>query len=87
MPKGPKGERRPADVVGCAVKVAQIATEEAEDEGYKYPNKVKGGKLGAAVLHDRISDEERTENAKKAANARWHKKKEAQRDCKEGGKC
>ena len=26
MPKGPRGERRPADVVGCAVKVARIAS-------------------------------------------------------------
>ncbi len=26
MPKGPRGEKRPADVVGAAVKVMQIAT-------------------------------------------------------------
>jgi len=32
MPKGPKGEKRPADVVGAAVMVAQIATGEVEDE-------------------------------------------------------
>jgi len=25
MPKGPKGEKRPADVIGAAVKVMQIA--------------------------------------------------------------
>ncbi len=28
MPKGPKGQKRPADVVGNAVKVMQIATGE-----------------------------------------------------------
>ncbi len=28
MPKGPKGEKRPADVIGAAVKVAKIATGE-----------------------------------------------------------
>jgi hypothetical protein len=34
MPTGPKGERRPADVIGAAVKVMRIATgEEAEDFG------------------------------------------------------
>lgn len=27
MPKGSKGERRPADVIGAAVKVMRIATE------------------------------------------------------------
>ena len=32
MPKGPKGEKRPADVIGTAIKVARIATGEIEDE-------------------------------------------------------
>ena len=32
MPKGPKGQKRPADVVGNAVRVMQIATGEAEEE-------------------------------------------------------
>ena len=31
MPKGPKGEKRPADVIGAAIKVARIATGEDED--------------------------------------------------------
>ena len=34
MPKGPRGEKRPADVIGNAVKVMRIATgEEPEDFG------------------------------------------------------
>jgi hypothetical protein len=34
MPRGPKGKRRPADVIGNAVKVMRIATgEEPEDYG------------------------------------------------------
>ena len=33
MPKGPKGEKRPADVIGAAVKVMKIATGEVEEEG------------------------------------------------------
>ncbi len=32
MPNGPKGEKRPADVIGAAVKVAKIATGEIEEE-------------------------------------------------------
>ncbi len=32
MPKGPKGEKRPADVIGTAIKIAKIATGEIEDE-------------------------------------------------------
>jgi hypothetical protein len=31
MPKGPKGQKRPADVIGNAVHVMQIATGEAEE--------------------------------------------------------
>ncbi len=31
MPKGPKGQKRPADVIGTAIKVAKIATGEIED--------------------------------------------------------
>ena len=71
MPKGPKGERRPADVVGCAVQVAKIATCEIEDEGYKQPNKVAGGKIGVAVVQTKRSEKRRREIAKKAANIRW----------------
>ena len=34
MPTGPKGEKRPADVIGNAVKVMRILTgEEPEDYG------------------------------------------------------
>ena len=31
MPRGPKGEKRPADVIGAAVMVAKIATGEIEE--------------------------------------------------------
>jgi hypothetical protein len=32
MPRGPRGEKRPADVIGNAVKVMRIATGEEQDE-------------------------------------------------------
>jgi hypothetical protein len=42
MPKGPRGEKRLADVIGNAVKVMKIATgEEPEDYGSK-PEKNPG---------------------------------------------
>lgn len=31
MPKGPRGEKRPADAIGRAIMVAKIATGEIED--------------------------------------------------------
>ena len=33
MSKGPQGQRRPGNPVGCAVAVAQIATGEREETG------------------------------------------------------
>jgi hypothetical protein len=33
MPRGPKGEKRPADVIGNAVHVMRIATGEIEEGG------------------------------------------------------
>lgn len=32
MPTGPKGQKRPADVIGNAIRVAKIATGEIEEE-------------------------------------------------------
>ena len=31
MPRGPKGEKRPADVIGAAIMVGKIATGEIEE--------------------------------------------------------
>ena len=52
MPRGPKGEKRPADVIGNAVKVMRIATgEEPEDYG---PTPTDQGKDPAAVRRGRL---------------------------------
>ncbi len=32
MPKGPRGESRPVDVIGAAIKAARIATGEETEE-------------------------------------------------------
>ncbi len=50
MPKGPKGEKRPADVVGAAVKVMKIATGELEEDinDGKNVHAVALGRLGGA---------------------------------------
>lgn len=71
MPKGPQGQKRPADVTGNAVTVAQIATGETEETGYKHPAKRKSGLAGAKVRAQKLTAEERTAIAHKAASARW----------------
>ena len=82
MPKGPKGEKRPADVIGNAVKVMRIATgEEAEDIA---PASAAAtlGKLGGRARARKLTEAERTAIAKKAASTRWQKS-QAARDEKE----
>lgn len=71
MPKGPRGEQRPADVIGNAVTIAKIATGEIEDTSYKQPARVRSGKAGAKARAEKLTDEERSEIAKKAASGRW----------------
>ncbi|MEM6388706.1 MAG: RNA-binding protein [Pseudomonadota bacterium] len=73
MPKGPKGEHRPADVIGNAVKIAQIATGEVKDEAddYKDPAAKDLGAKGGAARAKKLTPEQRSEIARKAAQARW----------------
>lgn len=41
MPRGPKGEKRPAYVIGNAIKAARIATGEDEEEFAAKPERTK----------------------------------------------
>lgn len=75
MPKGPRGERRPADVIGCAVNVAKIATGEIEDTRYDQPNKVRAGRAGARARAASTTSDERSAISRAAAVARWGSQK------------
>lgn len=78
MPKGPKGQKRPADVIGAAVMVAKIATgeeEETEDKKVSSAAAQLGSKGGKARAKN-MSAERRSEIAKKAAEKRWKQPKE-----------
>jgi hypothetical protein len=65
MAKGPRGERRPADVNARAVMIANIATGEVEDVV------TDGGKNAAAVAL----------GAWAATTGGWYVRQEAERDC------
>jgi len=75
MPKGPKGQKRPADVVANAVKVMKIATGEEEEEyeadDGKDPAAKALGKKGGAARASNLTPEQRSEIAKRAAAKRW----------------
>ena len=76
MPKGPKGEKRPADVVGNAVKDMKIVldedTDQLNDDGKDKAAQSlgqRGGKARALAL----SASKRKQIAQAAAKARWKK--------------
>ena len=71
MPKGPKGEKRPADVIGCAVQVARLSVGLETEELRELSGRVRSGHAGAKARAESMSKEERSAVAKKAAVARW----------------
>ena len=75
MPTGPKGQKRPADVVSNAVHVMKVLTGEADDgapvdDGKDPAAKALGAKGGAARAKS-MTPERRAEIAKAAAAKRW----------------
>lgn len=74
MPKGPRGEKRPADAIGLAVMIGKIATGEIEDT----VNATKSaaaqlGSLGGKKRAENMTPERRAEIARRAAAKRWGK--------------
>ena len=78
MPRGPKGEKRPADANQRAVMIARIATGEIEDkvtDDGKNAAAVALGRLGGKARAQGMSARKRKEIAKKAAATRWSGRK------------
>jgi hypothetical protein len=76
VPKGPRGEKRPTDMIGGAGKVMRIATGEEPDDQEDAPAPTPGqqlGKLGGAARAKKLTPEQRVEIAKKAAEKRWRR--------------
>ena len=76
MPRGPKGEKRPADSIGNAVMIARIATGEIEDmttEDGKNAAAVALGRMGGKARALNMTAAHRKAVAKKAALKRWSK--------------
>ncbi|HEV7275018.1 MAG TPA: RNA-binding protein [Devosiaceae bacterium] len=77
MPTGPKGQKRPADVIGNAVRIARIATGEEEEDFPADDGKDKAaqalGRKGGKKRAESMTPERRAEIARKAAAKRWGK--------------
>ena len=68
VPRGPKGQKRPA--AASAVHVMRIATGEVEDEPTARKG-VAGGRRGGEARAKKLTPEQRSEIARTAAQARW----------------
>ena len=76
MPRGPKGERRPADAIGNAIMIGRIATGEVEDltmDDGKNAAAVALGRMGGKARAAGMTAKKRSDIAKKAAKSRWGK--------------
>lgn len=71
MPTGPQGQKRPADLIGCAVKVARLSVGDETETARNMSGRTRSGKAGAAARSSILSPEERHNIAKKAASVRW----------------
>ena len=75
MPKGPKGLKRPADVIGNAVKVMRILTSEGQEDfganDGKDPAAKSLGSRGGKARAKALTGKQRRAIAKRAAAARW----------------
>lgn len=71
MPKGPRGEKRPADAIGLAVMIGKFATGEIEDT--RDPVKSAAAELGSLGGKKRAANmtPERRREIAQAAAKRW----------------
>lgn len=71
MPTGPKGRKRPADVIGNAVKVMRIATGEESEDVRETPSRASVASKGGSARAKKVSPSKRKEIASRAAKTRW----------------
>ena len=71
MPKGPNGQRRPADVIGAAVMVGRLATGQITEPLKQKSGRARSGYAGGKARAGKLSSAKRRSIAKKVAAARW----------------
>jgi len=74
MPTGPQGQKRSADVIGCAVQVARISVGDVNEELVPPSGKVRSGQAGAFARQQNTTVEERAAIARQGAAIRWSKR-------------
>lgn len=74
MPKGPQGQKRPADALTRAVHVMRIATGQEQETATQTSTAAEMGKKGGHARAEKLSAKRRSEIAKKAAQTRYGQK-------------
>ena len=78
MPKGPNGEWRPRDLIECSAHVMKVLTGEIEEtydppaDERRPPDPAAGGRAGGRARAAKMTADERSASAKRAAAARWN---------------
>ena len=73
MPTGPKGQNRPPNLIGNAVRVTRIATGEEADDVHQESQAKRADRAskGDKARAWKLSPKQRKEIAAEAAKARW----------------
>jgi len=71
MPRGPRGEQRPAEVIGAAIMVARISVGDAIEPLKEPSGKARNGRAGAKARAEKFTPDKGREIARKAAAGRW----------------
>ena len=75
MPKGPSGQKRPADALGLSVCAGEIVTGEAGEEVAYAVSKTGRASAGGNARAQHLSKDERSKIAKADAEARWNERR------------
>jgi hypothetical protein len=70
MPRGPKREKVPADVIGAAITVARISFGDANERTTRPSGRVPNGSASAKARAGKMRGEDRAAVARKTASAR-----------------
>ena len=71
MPTGPRGERRPADVIGNAIMSAKLSVGDITEPLKKPSGRVRSGTAGAEARAAALTAEQRRAIGKQGAEKRW----------------
>lgn len=71
MARGPRHQKHPTEIVGCAVQVAKITADKITEKLAQPNGKVRSEKIGETVRATKLAVEERSLIARKPTASWW----------------